>query len=371
MKTFLVLIPLFGLAACVTRGFNTDSGDEVQRLGTENSIADDGRRTTGDKLGLGPKEIALTLDDGPVAGSLEIAQWLSARSIPVTYFMIGANAKANMDTAKKIAALPHVVIANHSMDHRRKFNDVACIACDGAQYAIHEVMEADKVLAPLYQINSPKFYFFRAPGGNFFRQGNSAEIAELAEVNRAASKYVGPVRWDVDGDVNPGSDGGCSNSDASGCRDIYMRQIRALGNAGIVVLAHDVHAKSRDMIKMLVADLKAEGYKFVALDKSPNTVAAVGQVSVNASNQEFGTTAFSSARKGPRQYAYEVKAPGAARIEVWIDRKTDAPLFAGAGDVLRASYTFTSTGSRFFTIKGFAADGKLIAQAMRQSRVDP
>ena len=374
MKKLVASLVLLSVLGCKSRSFNSnDNKGRVKDLGTEQSIADDGKQTTGDKLGLAPDEIALTLDDGPVPESYDIAKWLSDEGIPVTYFMIGKNVNANMSTAMDIAKLPNVIISNHSWDHKRKNNDVACVACDGAQYAADEIKDADDALQPVYKANKPAFYFFRAPGGNFFLEGKATELADLDEVNRQiGSKYVGPVRWDVDGDVNPVPAGCAHNYDtggaarsASSCKDFYMDQIHALKGAGIVILAHDVHQDSRDMIKLLVQDLKSEGYKFVALDKNKTAVAALGKVKLDDSTKEFGTTSFSTADLGSASYKFEIKAPGADHIEVWVDRKNDAPLFAGSGDILSQTYTFSSTGTRFFTIKGFDASGKLMAQKMR------
>jgi|GEM_PF-661020 len=358
------------LAAC-NSGTPAASNRADDIFGTETSIADDGTRSTGDKLGLKSKEVALTLDDGPVPGSLEIAKWLSDEKIPVTYFMIGQNVRNNLATAQAIASLPGVSIANHSWDHKRKLNSVVCIACDGADYAIREVADADKVLSPLFAKSKTRFKFFRAPGGNFFRAGNAAEMAQLAQLNKAISDYVGPVRWDVDGDVNPPSSGGCDGSSvsATACRDIYMRQVRALKSSSAVILAHDIHAKSREMIKLLVGSLRAEGYSFVPLDKSPETVAAIGKVQQLPGSTEFGATTFAATQKAPGTYAFDITAKGAARIEVWVDRKTDGPLLTAEGEELHQTVKFTVGGTRFFTIKGFSATQQVIAQAERSTTI--
>jgi peptidoglycan/xylan/chitin deacetylase (PgdA/CDA1 family) len=350
-------------------------GSRPEVLGTETSISNlrgDGL-STGDRLGLRQGEVANTLDDGPVPESLEIAQFLSDQQIPVTYFMIGRNVRSFPAIGREIAALPGVIIANHSQDHKRAINSVPCIACDGAEYAKSQIVDADTALKPLYAINKPSFFFFRAPGGNFFRDGRNDELAELAEVNRVASQYVGPVRWDVDGDVNPVSNGGCGTGQLTPrrCADIYLNQTLSLRSRGhgVVILAHDIHAGSREMIKLLVEDLRAEGFRFVALDKDKASVAKIGKVKPNDQQQEeFGDATFSSLDLGGGSYRLIATAPNAARTQIFIDRLS-SPLKEAAGDTLDFTQTFTSLGTRFFTIRAFDADGKQIANLGRSLSV--
>lgn len=369
---FLKQLAIFSLStlvfSCKTRDYNSTGMPDVQTLGTEGSISYIDGKTTGDRLGLKAGEIALTLDDGPVSESIDIARYLSDMGIPITYYMIGQNIRDNPNTAMQIAKLPNTIIANHSWSHKRQFNSVPCIACDGADYAISEVMDTDKILQPLFQANNTKFFFFRAPGGNFFRAGNGGEEADLAQLNKVAAKYVGPVRWDVDGDVNPVNESGCGGDELGPqeCADVYMRQVRSLRNHGIVILAHDIHANSRRMVKLLVDQAKSEGFKFVAQDKYPDFVAAVGKIKPTKPPQtEFGNITFTPTNKGNGTYEFMVKIPTAARIEIWVDGKNDGPLLKSMGDLFKMTYKFNTMGKRFLTIKGFDAKEKLIAQSMR------
>jgi hypothetical protein len=48
---------------------------------------------------------------------------------------------------------------------------------------------------------------------------------------------------------------------------------------------------------------------------------------------------------------------------------TTGPLFKSASDKLTGSYTFKSLGTRFFTVKGFDAGGKLVSQSSRSLSV--
>jgi peptidoglycan/xylan/chitin deacetylase (PgdA/CDA1 family) len=379
MKTKPFFLLSMGLGAVVACGQLLPDSNEtpdnqmsaLDRFGVEDSISGhlgDGK-STGDRMGLVAGEVALTLDDGPAPESLGIAKELSAAKIPVTYFMIGRNVKQYAGTGLEIAKLPYVTISNHSMDHRRRNNSVACIACDGADYAIAQVMNADAALLPLYQVNKPNFYLFRAPGGNFFRRGDSSELAELDALNRVASKYVGPVRWDVDGDVNPTSIGGCGLGAVSAreCANKYLRQIvsqRSQGKSS-VILAHDIHAYSREMVRYLVADLKSNGFRFVELAKDPAKVAALGKVKPNNGNTEIGSVTFQAKSLGNATYSFLVTAKGADRTELWVDRKTDAPLLAAQGETLEGTYTFANPGIRYFEIRGYSRSGALVARSSK------
>ena len=51
------------------------------------------------------------------------------------------------------------------------------------------------------------------------------------------------------------------------CADAYMKEIER-ANGGVVLL-HDVHAKTIEMVKLLIPRLKASGYTFITLDELP------------------------------------------------------------------------------------------------------
>ncbi len=354
------LAPVLFFSGCMNRAFN--ESDE-SALGHESSL------TSGSQIGLKAGEIALTLDDGPVPESLGIAKELAKRNIPVTYFMIGQRVSEFPTVAKQISELklPNGdwagIIANHSWSHKRKVNSIACIACDGTDYAIKEVADADKVMSKMIDTQR-KPYFFRAPGGNFFRAGNAGEMASLNELNKVMGKYIGPFMWDVDGDVNPGP---CQQG-ALACRNFYYDQVKSNRRNGLIILAHDIHQMTRDMLlgtsawPGLIDRLKAEGFTFVALDKYPAALEKFGTVP----KREFGNVTFFTENASSANYKFNIQVPNAARIEVWIDRKSDGPLFGAHGSEIKGKeFKFQNTGTRIFTIKGFDASNKLIALGTR------
>ncbi|MFZ9520240.1 MAG: polysaccharide deacetylase family protein [Silvanigrellaceae bacterium] len=337
-----------------------------QALGYENSL------TSGQQIGLRPMEVALTLDDGPAPESLELAKKLRDLEVPVAYFMIGINIQSYPQVTKEMAELkftsgplkgqPATIISNHSWDHKRKTNGIACIACDGTDYARMEIQKTDNLIAG-YVNNSRKPFFFRAPGGNFFRRDVPEEVNSLNEINKTLSKYIGPFFWDVSGDVEPV----CEKKTAEQCGDYYMAQIKAKGRShGIIILAHDIHQKTREMLlgkgtyPGIVAQMKNEGFKFVHMDKYPEALAKFGPVAKN----EFGDVSFKFRRDGEKTYVMEASARNAARVEVFIDR-LQKPLFAGEGARVSSRQVLSTPGERVFQIKGYDSQNKLMALGNR------
>ncbi|MEY4065074.1 MAG: hypothetical protein RIR26_1282, partial [Pseudomonadota bacterium] len=351
--------------ACLKK--NADQGlSEELALGYENSL------TSGSQIGLQPMEVALTLDDGPVPESLPLAQKLRDLEVPVTYFMIGVNIQSYPQVTKDIAELkftsgpqagkPATIIANHSWNHKRKNNDIACIACDGTDYANMEIKKTDDLIAGYVNGNNKPF-FFRAPGGNFFRREEPEEVKSLEEINKTLGKYIGPFFWDVSGDVEPV----CLSITAQKCGEHYMSQIRAKGrNHGIIILAHDIHDKTRKMLlgegnySGIIAQMKNEGFKFVHLDKYPAALAKFGNVPTN----EFGDVKFEANRSGEKTYNFSASVTGASRMEVFIDR-LPRPLFSGAGSSISSTQTISTGGQRVFLIKGYDSSDRLMAQGSR------
>ena len=354
------------LVASVSCKKTTSEESKEQALGFENSL------TSGAQIGLKPMEVALTLDDGPAPESLALAKKLRDLEVPVAYFMIGKNIQSYPSITKDIAELkftsgplsgqPATIISNHSWDHKRKNNDIACIACDGTDYAITEIKKTDDLISGyLQKTNKPAF--FRAPGGNFFRREEPEEVKSLNEVNKTLSKYIGPFFWDVSGDVEPV----CAKLTAEKCGDYYMAQIRSKGpKHGLIILAHDIHEKTRQMLlgegtyAGLVAIMKKEGFKFVHLDKNPAALSKFGPVPSN----EFGHVSLAVAQQGEKAYQIEASSNNAARIEVFIDR-LQKPLFSGTGSRVISRQVISTGGPRVFQIKGYDSQDRLIAQGNR------
>jgi peptidoglycan/xylan/chitin deacetylase (PgdA/CDA1 family) len=367
MKAYrFFLFPLLVSFAACTKKPAQEVKAEEKALVFEDAL------TAGWQVGLKPMEVALTLDDGPVPESLEIAKKLRDLEVPVTYFFIGINIQSFPQITKEIAELkftsgplkgqPATIIANHSWDHKRKNNGVACIACDGTEYAEMEIKKTDDLIAG-YVNSANKPFFFRAPGGNFFRRNVPSEVSSLAELNKTLNKYIGPFFWDVSGDVEEV----CNGLSAAKCGDVYMSQIRAKGQRqGIIILAHEIHEKTRQMLigndsyPGIVNIMKREGYNFVSLDKYPDALSKFGPVPGN----EFGEIKFDVNQGDGRTFKIDVNVKDAARVEVFIDR-LQRPFFTGDGPQISSQQTISSGGQRVFQIKGYDKENKLVALGRR------
>jgi peptidoglycan/xylan/chitin deacetylase (PgdA/CDA1 family) len=214
----------------------------------------------------GTHTIALTFDDGPNANTPAVLDVLKAQNIKATFFIVGKMAKRYPDILKRIAAEGHL-LANHSATH----------ALLGKRYVRHpdmlieQIREVDNYIRPLMPANA-KFYF-RAPYGSWRKQH-----AAVLNADPVLEQYVGPVYWDVGGDIAMSSDGYILSSadwdcwhrrwDAEKCAKGYAREIRRKN--GGVVLMHCIHHQSAALVADVIPALEEEGYKFVRLDQVPD-----------------------------------------------------------------------------------------------------
>ena len=85
------------------------------------AVHDLGSRLFGPSVACGPgrrRTIALTFDDGPSPGSLEIAEYLAEQGVRATFFQCGENVVRHPRIARAIAWAGHE-IGNHTFSHRR------------------------------------------------------------------------------------------------------------------------------------------------------------------------------------------------------------------------------------------------------------
>ena len=94
-----------GLIAEATSSLSHAAADEIFGRATYFGLGD--RRT-----------VALTFDDGPSPGSIEIARYLEAAGIRATFFQCGANVLRHPEIARDLFAAGHE-IGNHTFSHRR------------------------------------------------------------------------------------------------------------------------------------------------------------------------------------------------------------------------------------------------------------
>lgn len=207
--------------------------------------------------------IALTFDDGPNFNTPAVLDALKANGVKGTFFIVGRMAKAYPDILARIAAEGHL-LANHSATHPL----LGTHYVNHPELLIAQIREVDDLIAPLMSADT-KFYF-RAPYGSW-------RVAHAAVLNADPDlkKYVGPIYWDVGGDITMSDDGYILSSadwdcwhrhwDADTCAKGYLREIRR--KDGGVVLMHCIHSQSAALVNAVVPPLVEEGYNFVRIDQ--------------------------------------------------------------------------------------------------------
>jgi len=209
--------------------------------------------------------IALTFDDGPNARTEEVLDALKEMHVKATFFIVGKQARVHHDVLARIAREGHL-LANHSASHA--FLDARYDA--DPQGLVDQIRDVHEEIAPLMPADA-KFYF-RAPYGKWTKAH-----ARILNANSELRRYVGPIYWDVGGDISMSRDGYVMSAadwdcwrmgwSAHTCAKGYLREIRR--KDGGVVLMHCIHLKSAELVRAVVPALIEEGYRFVRLDQMP------------------------------------------------------------------------------------------------------
>ena len=208
--------------------------------------------------------IALTFDDGPNAHTAEVLDALKEMNVKATFFIVGKQAHRNPKLLARIAAEGHL-LANHSADH-----ELLGARYDAApERLLAELRDVDMQIQPLMK-RGDKLYF-RAPYGAW-----KSAHADILNADPRLRNYVGPVYWDVGGDISMRDGYVMSAADwdcwhihwgAQTCAKGYLREIRR--KDGGVVLMHCIHINSAALVRAVVPALIEEGYNFVRLDQMP------------------------------------------------------------------------------------------------------
>ncbi|MGX5665800.1 polysaccharide deacetylase family protein [Rhizobium daejeonense] len=185
---------------------------------------------------LGPKEVALTFDDGPVPGRTErILDTLTRYDVKATFLMVGEMAKAHPAIARKVADAGHS-IGSHTWSHA----DLHKLSFDQAMADITKGELAVKVGTGV----DPAF--FRFP---YLSDSKSLRT-------RMAQRNVVVLDVAIDS----------KDYFRSSPSEIVERTMATLHRRGRgIILMHDLHLRTAVMLPMLLERLKAEGYKVVAL----------------------------------------------------------------------------------------------------------
>ncbi len=188
-------------------------------------------------LPLGPKEIVLTFDDGPMPPmTSRVLEVLRQECVKATFFLIGRNVKAFPSIVRRIADDGHTV-ANHSQNHHL----VPIPGSLGVQEFDLGFQAIAGALAPAGVEPAP---FFRFPG----------LLHSPAVENHAKAKRVTVMIADILGD----------DWTPIGPDHIVQRVMTRLSGKGSgVVLLHDVQPSLALALPKLLRELRTRGYRVV------------------------------------------------------------------------------------------------------------
>jgi peptidoglycan-N-acetylglucosamine deacetylase len=232
---------------------------------------------------LGPKQLHLTFDDGPGPRTIELATYLQREGIVATFFINGVNVPGREQALREIVARGHL-LASHSQNH--------ILLTEQTDAKVRSELLANDAIVRAYQPNKP--VFFRPPYAGF----NSHLVRLLTNLPK---NEIGPIHWDIGSKLTPQSaaDWACWSKKVSvqRCAELYEAETAKKGRG--IVLLHDIHGKTIDMVKTLVPNLKAKGFTFVGLTKAPLISRAVEQgIPSFSTAQCFSGTRFAVVQNG-------------------------------------------------------------------------
>jgi len=193
---------------------------------------------------LGPKQVALTFDDGPdPSNTKRILDILDSHCIKATFFMVGWYAKARPDLVREVAARGHTIGTHTWLHHNLRRLPEASAQREIARG--FEAMEQALSTAPA-QDRARLAPFFRFPGLN----------DKTSLITWLGTKDIATLSCDFGADDWKGIAGAQIRARA-------LRNIASVGS-GILIL-HDTKPQTAAMLDGLIRDLRARGYSFVQL----------------------------------------------------------------------------------------------------------
>lgn len=190
---------------------------------------------------LRPREVVLTFDDGPRAGKTPaILDALEAYGVKATFLMLGSAAKANPLLARQVALRGHSV-GSHTYNHI----DLATI---DRQAALHEIARGETAVAEALdgagQGLSPFFRFPYLSQTGFLRTNLLGGDMVVLDVDIDSKDYY--------------------KDSAEVVLHRTLERLEARGSG--IILFHDIHQRTADMLPSFLAELEARGYSVVHLE---------------------------------------------------------------------------------------------------------
>lgn len=178
------------------------------------------------------KMVALTFDDGPSEYSLEILDCLIENNSKATFFELGNRMKNNKEITKKLYD-NGMEIGSHTYSHKylTRINE-------------SEVLnEINSVSILFNEITNDNIKLLRAPYGSV-----NSKVRELSPFPI--------ILWNIDTKD-------WLYKDPSKSSPIVLEHI----TDGDIVLMHDVHKPTIELVKIIVPELKARGYELVTVSE--------------------------------------------------------------------------------------------------------
>jgi peptidoglycan/xylan/chitin deacetylase (PgdA/CDA1 family) len=233
------LLPAAGAAASCSG--NPDA------LGTARTIAVDvkttprvGRKHFPTTLPLADKELVLTFDDGPWPTTTpKVLDVLKHECVQATFFLLGRNAEAHPQIAKRELAEGHS-LGHHTFSHPL----LNRMSLARAQAEITRGIEADEMAVYGMMRSQPATPFFRFPGF-------ASSPALLDAVNGRGMVVFGADVWASDWlPMSPELE-----------LHLILSRIDKIGRG--IVLLHDTKRQTAEMLPGFLRELKRRGYRIV------------------------------------------------------------------------------------------------------------
>jgi peptidoglycan/xylan/chitin deacetylase (PgdA/CDA1 family) len=199
-----------------------------------------GRKQFPQTLPLRAKELVLTFDDGPIAGTTpRVLDALKAECVRATFFLIGRNSHDHPSLVRRELAEGHTV-AHHTYSHRL-LNTVPRAVADSE---INRGIEEDEFALYGKRRAEPTTPFFRFPGF-------ASTAALLAELEQRHIVVFGADLWASD----------WNEMDPQYELALILRRVEAVGRG--IVLFHDSKARTARMLPAFLRELKRRGFHIV------------------------------------------------------------------------------------------------------------
>src|SRR6187397_1807169 len=199
-----------------------------------------GRKHFPSTLPLNAKELVLTFDDGPWPGTTsKVLDALKAECVRATFFLLGRNAAAHPQLARRALAEGHT-LGHHSYSHPL----LSRMALPPAEADIDRGIAADETAIYGSRRSSPATPFFRFPGF----------ASNRALLDRLAARGIvvfGADVWASDWlPMNPEQE-----------LHLILSRIEQAGRG--IVLFHDTKAQTARMLPAFLRELKRRGFRVV------------------------------------------------------------------------------------------------------------